>query len=346
MFSNILSAASHRAAIRARKSGVGWGLLLVLMLAACGEDSHHFKIEGRLLQMNQGQFFIYSSDATINGIDTIEVQGGRFAYEIPCSHPATLTMVFPNFSEVPIFAEPGKTANIDGDASHLKMLKITGSKTNELMSSFREQIANDSPPETARHASQFIADHPESPIGVWLLRKYFVATPNPDYKEAARLIKLMQAKQPENGALNRVAKSITAMRDCAVGCALPSFTVYDINGRTVSSSALAKGTTVICTCASWNYNSTDILRQLSNFLKDHGSVQVVAFSVDASKSDCRNFIRANQIDFPMVCTGEMFDTKPLQRLGLLTVPGNIVVRNGKIVARDLARQDLMKQLEN
>lgn len=46
----------------------------VFLLTSCGEDSKHFKIEGRLLQMNQGEFYIYSNDAAISGIDTIKVQ--------------------------------------------------------------------------------------------------------------------------------------------------------------------------------------------------------------------------------------------------------------------------------
>lgn len=81
----------------------------LLLLVSCGEDSKHFKLEGRLLQMNQAEFYVYSSDQCINGIDTIKVRGGRFTYEIPCSSPSTLTIVFPNFSETPVFATWGNS---------------------------------------------------------------------------------------------------------------------------------------------------------------------------------------------------------------------------------------------
>lgn len=326
------------------KNSISFLLLSILLfLASCGEDSHHFKIEGRLLQMNQGEFYVYSDDASISGFDTIKVEGGRFSFEMPCDHPTTLTLVFPNFSEQPIFAEPGKTVSIDGDASHLKVLKVKGTKTNELMSGFREQIANASPPEIVKYATQFIEDHPESPIGVWLVKKYFVAAPNPNYDKALSLIKVMQAKQPKNGVLNRLSGSIEMMKNTTVGNSLPAFTTYDINGKLVSSSTLSSGTAVICTWASWNYNSTDVLRQLQNIQNDKG-IKIVAISVDASKFDCRNFIKINQMTFPVVCTGEMFDTKPLKQLGMLTVPDNIIVKDGKIVARSLSTQDLINRL--
>lgn len=326
------------------KNSISFLLLSILLfLASCGEDSHHFKIEGRLLQMNQGEFYVYSDDASISGFDTIKVEGGRFSFEMPCDHPTTLTLVFLNFSEQPIFAEPGRTVSIEGDASHLKVLKVKGTKTNELMSGFREQIANASPPEIVKYATQFIEDHPESPIGVWLVKKYFVAAPNPNYDKALSLIKVMQAKQPKNGVLNRLSGSIEMMKNTTVGNSLPAFTTYDINGKLVSSSTLSSGTAVICTWASWNYNSTDVLRQLQNIQNDKG-IKIVAISVDASKFDCRNFIKINQMTFPVVCTGEMFDTKPLKQLGMLTVPDNIIVKDGKIVARSLSTQDLINRL--
>lgn len=320
-------------------------LLTVLLLASCGEDKHHFKLSGRLLQMNQGEFYIYSDDASIDGIDTIKVEGGRFSYEMKCEHPVTLTLVFPNFSEQPIFAEPGKSATIDGDASHLKMMKVKGTKNNELMSKFREQIANASPPEIIKYAVQFIEDHADTPIGVWLVKKYFVASPNPDYNKAMELIQVMKQKQPQNGALNRLAGSIRKMKETMVGSSLPSFTAYDMNGNAVTSSSLSSGTAVIITFATWSYNSTDMMRQLQDVYQNKG-IKVVAFSVDASKYDCRNNIKMNQISFPVVCTGELFDTKPLSQLGMLTVPDNIVLQNGKIVARDLSTQDLMNRLNH
>lgn len=82
--------------------------LLSLLLVSCGTDSKHFKFEGRFLHLNQGEFYLYSEDGAVSGIDTIKVEGGRFAYEMACEAPTTLILVFPNFSRQPIFAEPGR----------------------------------------------------------------------------------------------------------------------------------------------------------------------------------------------------------------------------------------------
>lgn len=316
---------------------------VVLLLASCGEDSKHFKIEGRLMQMNQGEFYVYSNEPGIEGIDTIKVQGGRFSFEMPCQTPVTLTLIFPNFSETPIFAEPGKTAKIDGDASHLKMLKVKGTKDNELMTTFRSQIANASPPEIKQSVERLIQDHPQSPVGVWLLRKYFIATAMPDYPTADRLLQVLMKSQPENGSLKRLSRMVEKLKNTSTGSPLPSFTARDINGGAVSSAMLATGTAVICVWASWSYDSTDMLRQLQT-LKQTADFKILSINVDASKYDCRNYIKNNQITFPVVCTGEMFETPLLQQLELLSVPENLVIKNGKIVGRNLPTNELMRML--
>lgn len=319
----------------------------LFLLASCGEDSKHFKIEGRLLQINQGEFYLYSSDGTISGFDTIKVQGGRFSHEIECDHPTTLTLVFPNFSEQPIFAEPGKTVDIDGDASHLKMLKIKGTDDNELMSDFREQIAASSPPEIKRFAVRFIEDHPQSPVSIYLVKKYFIITPRPDYREAARMLKLMKASQPDNFIISNMLRDTKVLAQSAVGTRLPAFKIKDMKGNTITSNSLSRGLVVICTWASWSYPSTDMLRQLHQIQIDKQKpFKVISICVDANKADCDTYLSVNEIKTPNVFTGEMFNTAPLKILGLQNVPDNIVVKDGKIVARSLDINSLREKVES
>ena len=174
-------------------------ILLTLVLVSCGVDGKHFKLEGRFLHLNQGEFYVYSTDGLLNGIDTIKVEGGRFAYEIPCEEEGTLVMVFPNFSEQPVFAKPGKTVEVKADASHLKELEAEGTDENKLMTAFRKQISNMSPQQAVDVAAEFVKHNPKSYVSAWLIRKYFILAPTPDYVKAKQLIDLMIAEQPKNG---------------------------------------------------------------------------------------------------------------------------------------------------
>ena len=182
---------------------------LTLILVSCGSRSGYFGFEGRLLNLNQGEFYVYSTDGVFDGVDTIKVEGGRFTFETPCRESGTLVIIFPNFSEQPVFAEPGKSVTIKGDASHLKEIEIEGTDENKLMNGFRQQIAKASPPEVTKYAAQFIKNNPQSLASVYVLSKYFITAPDADMEQAARLAQAIRKAQPKNGNVARILRYLT-----------------------------------------------------------------------------------------------------------------------------------------
>lgn len=320
--------------------------ILTFFITSCGVDSKHFKIEGRILNMNQGEFYVYNDEGMIDGIDTIKVEGGRFAYEMPCDRATTVMLVFPNFSEQPIYATSGKSVDIKGDASHLKMLEVKGTKDNELMTKFRLQIANASPPETKKYAGQFAEDHPESPVSVFLVKKYFVIAPSPDFKEAARLIQILHEKQPTNGALNRMAMLIKGSDKVVIGAKLPTFTAYDTKGRLVSSADLSSGLAIISTWATWDYESMNQQRTIKEAVNNsRGRLKAVSICIEASRADCLRQLKNDSITWSNVCDGMMFENKTVRQLGLLRMPDNMLIKGGRIVDRCIPLQDLKMKIE-
>ena len=322
-------------------------LFTTILLTSCGVSSGHFRFEGKFLNMNQGEFYVYSPEGGINGFDTIKVEGGRFTYECDCKEPFTLMVVFPNFSEQPIFAESGASVDIKADASHLKELSVKGTKDNELMNSFRENILNVSPPEEKAKAELFIKDHPESLVSVYLVRKYFIADPQPDYLKAYSLLNSLAKEQPKNGNIQKMLKQIKWLKDVSTGASLPNFTAYDTNGKLVSSTDLSSApVAVINTWASYNYDSQDLMRELKRRMKDsRGKLKVMSICLDASKYDCKQALRRDSISWSNICTGDMLEDKTLQKLGMTSVPDNIILQNGKIIARNLKRQELYNKLD-
>lgn len=297
--------------------------------------------------MNQGEFYIYSPDGGFDGVDTIKVQGGRFTFETPCSDHFTIMIVFPNFSEQPVFAEAGKSVDISADASHLKELTVKGTKTNELMNTFREQILSVSPPEEKTLAERFIKDHPESVISAYLVRKYFIASPTPDYKKAYELLSIMKKEQPDNGYIAKLLQQTSYLKDVGVGSPLPAFTAYDTEGKLVSSATLSSApVAVITTWATNNFDSQQTQRDLKQrSRKAQGRLKLLGICIDASKVDCKNSMKRDSISWPNICTGDMLEDKTLRKLGMTSIPDNIVLQNGKIVARGLTKQALYNKLD-
>ena len=339
---------------------MGCFVFCILFLCACSENDGRFRIKGQFRHLNQAQFYIYSEGAAMSGIDTITVQSGRFSYEKEVRTPQTMILVFPNFTEQPVFVLPGKEITIKGDASHLREMEIKGTTDNELMTAFRLHANTLTPPETNRQVAQFVDEHPLSPVSLYLIQKYFIKTLPSDYATATRLLKKMKQaldarrKQLVAGneedlsvtilstSVNELLPKVSGLRSLAKGALLPSFGVKDIKGNRVSNASMKNKVSVVSVWASWYYTSEQLQRRLRYLKREFGDrLYLLSVCVDASDKDCKRFAEADTVKWAHVCTGEMWNTPLLQSMGLQTVTGNIVLdAKGKVVATNLSEKDL------
>ena len=322
-------------------------LSVVLLLSACDVDGNKFRLSGRLRNMNQGMFWIYSPDGAIEGIDTIQVHEGRFSYETELRVPATFVVIFPNFSEQPVFAEPGEEVDIKGDASHLKEIIIKGTDDNDAMTELRMDLNELMPPEIPVAVSKFINKNPKSRASRYLLQRYFLADPQANMQQAYVLASLMHKEDPDDGQLTKWKKELESLRNGQVNKPLSDFSAKDVKGRSVSPGDLKSKVNVVTVWASWNYQSTDIQRRLQRLKKDHGDkLSVVSVCLDADSKKCRQTIERDSLPWKTVCDGRMWQTPMLSRLGIADVPGNLVTNDkGTIVARNLNPQKLEEKIQ-
>lgn len=327
-------------------------LTLTLVMVACGSRSGYFSFEGRLLNLNQGEFYVYSPDGLFEGFDTIKVEGGRFTFETPCDESGTIMIVFPNFSEQPVFAEPGKSVTIKGDASHLKEIEIEGTKDNKMMNGFRQQISKASPPEVLKYAEQFIRNNPKSPVSIYILRKYFIAPDEnngeTDIRKTEELVNLVYKEQPKNGQVARMARFVNDMKHGVPGAKLPSFTAKDINGNSISDARLRGKVAVVIAWANWDYESRNLRDRLSRLQNEYGNrLAVMAISLDASRQTCKSSLRNDSTSVMTVCDQMMFESQLLNQFTLDKVQGNVLYNaQGHIVERNLKPNELETRIKN
>ena len=321
--------------------------ILALSFTACTSNSNGFSIEGRLLSMNQADFYVYSPDGAIQGIDTIHVQGGRFVYEKAMTQKGTVVIVFPNFTTLPVFVEPGASIDIDGNAAHLSATEITGTDDNELFTQWRKDTEKMSPPEMKRQAEHFIHDHPESTAAQWLLLEYFITCTKPDYKKARILLKEIMQKSNGSVSAMRLMTAMNSIGELGMGDRLPAFTAKDVNGRQVSSASFMQGTSIIMLWSSWNYESQNMLRQVASnqsHAADSAKVgNVLTICLDADTVQCMRSLRNNNAtELTTICDGKMWESPLLRTLGLNNIPDNLKLKDGKVVSRSVPTNALLK----
>ena len=322
-------------------------VVALLLLTSCGVESGKFRMQGRFSNLNQGEFYVYSTDGGIHGVDTIRVNSGRFTYEIRLDRPSTLIILFPNHSEQAVFAESGAEVTIKGDASHLKEMEITGTDINDQMTEWRMHANELTPPELKQWAIDFIRQHPTSVISSYLLNRYLVLAPEPDYAQAAAMAELMFKQQPDNGQLERLMKTLRSLGQVKVGVRLPDFSATDTEGRTVSRATLRGGLNVIVPWAMWNYDSQSQLRTLRRLQKTYGQrLGVLSISLDAWQKEGRKFMERDSITWSNVCDGRMWASPLVSRFGFTDLPANLLVdQSGKVVALNVETNKLEEEIK-
>ncbi len=320
--------------------------VISLLLFSCGDGQKRFKLEGSIKGINQGELYVYGINGSCK-LDTIGVSRGDFTYQASITEPTTLFVVFPNYSEIPVFAEPGVSVYIKGDATHLKETEVKGTETNKQMTAFRLKTNTLLPPEILKEATRFINEKPESPISLYLLNRFFVQVPTPDYVKVKKLAKIIHEAQPNNSQLSKILNKVDGLKALTTGSKMPLFNAVDLNGEAVSMADLNSKANVITLWASWNYEGISILNLLSRLQKEHpGQLKVLGISVDGNVKDCKQIVERDSITWHTICDGKMWDTPVLQKIGLSYLPDNVVINGqGKIVGRSLNYQELNKKIE-
>ena len=323
------------------------GLLtvLLLLLTACSQSSGRFHLEGQFKNLNQGEFYIYNPDQGTK--DTIAVNDGRFTYDRTMHDTVTLIMLFPNYSELPIFAQPGAKVKMEGDATHLRDTEVTGTPDNESMTAFRTKTVDMMPPDVQKEAEQFIRENTTSPVSNYLLRRHILLSTTPDYPLAEKLCASLRKAQPLNQQLARLHTLLEDMKNYSSDGTLPAFSAVDTKGDTISKKTLKTDANIIVAWSSWNSASQSILHILSSFDEKYRKrMTVISICLDASPNEGKGVLERDSIQWPNICDGLLWQSPVLSQLGIATLPANTIVdKQGNIVARNLSMSDLKDKIE-
>ena len=62
-------------------------LLPWLVLAvSCGPGKDRVRFEGKLDNITNAEFYVYSEDGSFDGVDTVRIEDGKFVYAVSYTH--------------------------------------------------------------------------------------------------------------------------------------------------------------------------------------------------------------------------------------------------------------------
>ena len=299
------------------------------------------RLKGTIKNVKQVDLYVYAEGAPNPQIDTIQVRGGEFNYERKLTQPAVLTLLFPNYSEMILIAEPGKELELVADASNLSEAVIKGTKENELLTEFNHAINGKGDREKQLAAQQFIFDNKTTNAAIAVFREYFVKSENPVYSEIQPLLDTLSVAHPENELLRGMLIRFTPQMLCSVGQKLPTFEEISLTGDTITNTEFLGKPLVIVLWATWVRDIRKQLRNLNHLQKTYGKdVNFLLFSLDPSRVDCQRYLKYDTVNAPIICDQQAMQSPLVSTFGVRQMPTLIIVdKEGVIRKRDVLPKD-------
>lgn len=319
-------------------------LIVIMSLTACGPDKNRVRFEGELSNINNAEFYVYSESGAFEGVDTIKIEDGRFSYERQIDEPVLLTLLYPNYSQNYVIAEPGKVIKMKGDAAKIGEAEITGTEENELLTDFR--LATNDSPERDRQmaATRFIRANAKTLAAVAVFSRYFSAKQKPDAREALSMLDELKQAQPARAEVKYIDEFFRPIFLNGEGVHIPAFEVVTVDGKTINSKDLAGKPFMIVTLASWQPDSYTFIRNLHRTARDRSpQTKIIIIGMDVERDALTETLKRDSISYPVICERRSFESPVATRLGLRYVPSCMLVDSkGVIVQRDVEKVEDVK----
>lgn len=325
-------------------------IIILLSITACKKDKNSFTLSGNISGLENDTLYIYEQEGSENNLDTIIAKKGSFEYTLKVDTITPLTIVINNTAEHAIYADKGLNTTIKGEATALTELDIVGGELNNELNEFRKSIVPfmKSETEIAKRAEGFIRSHPQSPVSIHLINKYFAQKATPDYTKIDTLINSLSGSLRDNVLIKRLSEIISLQNSVAIGKYAPPFSNKNKDGKEITLYDFKDNYLLIYFWASWwnRYptENTTMKTIREKFKKE--KLALLGVSLDVDRKSWLEAIKKDTISGIQVTDLNGWDNTIVKQYAIEELPSNILISpERKIIGKNLNEQKLIQKLE-
>ena len=323
---------------------------VTLQFVSCGPSGNNFELNGEFEDMPSGVLYIYNSSDEMPRLDTLQIANGRFRYKGAVSKMTPFYLVFPNALEQVVFIGPGNDVTYNASANDLKNYTAGGNDENQLMNQFRRETDKFNGIQLREKASQYILQHTESPVALYLFERYFVQETGVSASDIKEQIKVLETIWKNEPLLMKVKQQLKGREAGKEGKMLPSIKVKTNKKRTIDIGRLNTDFTLLVFWASWmprQYDYQDDYRFfIRDYAKDNPRLSVVTISLDNQQYKWEDFMQADTVYSQHVYDGLAWETPAVKQLGIQTLPTYILAdKSHKIIATGHSCEDMRSDVK-
>lgn len=327
--------------------------LATWLLAACSNHEKNFvNISGVIKGLGNDTLYLYGTDRLYNRLDTLTVKADKLSAQLEIDTLVSAWLRFSDGTEIPIYMDKGEKIEINGSADCLDSLDIKGNTANEKLTLFRQMMERDTTLTTQAledSAKVFIQNNLTSPASLYVLDKYLVQKPSPNFPEIKKLIEGMTGELKEYLYVENLLKQIETAEKVEQGKTAPYFQVPDSEGKNLKRSDFKDKYLLLHFWASWDEKSQESNRMLRKIYKDKKNrkdFEILGISLDTDKTLWKEAIENDTLTWKQACDCKGWNSDIIEQFDIRTLPTNILLTPaGKIERRNLTQEQLEEKLK-
>lgn len=331
--------------------------LLLIILSACGsKDKNSIYLSGEIKGLGNDTIYIYGTDKFYDRTDTLLVKNDKFSATLTTDTLVSTWLQFSDGTEYPLYLDKGDNIKIKGSAAELASPEITGNVPNEELTAFQKELKGlGTPSEKAleEKAEAFINSHPSSPVSIYLLEKYFVQKPQPDFALIKEMTEHMTGELKDRPYVDRLLDLIEGEEKVTVGKTVPFFQLPDAKGTQISRTDFKDKYLLIHFWASWDPQSMEANAALRRIYKKEEKKKekekifaLWGISLDIDRKEWEEAIKRDTLKWEQSCDFSGWNTAPVKQLAIHTLPANLFLSpSGRIEGKNLSEEEIKKRLE-
>ena len=327
--------------------------LLLIILSACGsKNTNSVYLNGEIKGLGNDTLYIYGTDKFYNRMDTLLVKDDKFSATLTTDTLASTWLQFSDGTEYPLYLDKGDNIKIKGSAAELTSLEITGNVPNEELTAFQKELKGlSTPSEKAleEKAEAFINSHPSSLVSIYLLEKYFVQKPQPDFSLIKEMTEHMTGGLKDRPYVDELLDLIQEEEKVSVGKTIPYVNLPNTKGTQISRTSFKDKYLLIHFWASWDPQSMEANAALRRIYKKEEKNKLFALwgiSLDIDRKEWEEAIKRDTLKWEQSCDFSGWNTAPIKQLAIQALPANLFLSpSGKIEGKNMSEEDIKKKLE-
>lgn len=326
---------------------------LLIALSACGnKDENSLSLSGEIKGLGNDTLYIYGTDKFYNRMDTLPVKDDKFSATLTTDTLVSTWLQFSDGTQYPLYLNKGNKIKIKGSSTDLNLLEITGNTPNEELTAFHKDLRGLGKPSEKvleEKAEAFIISHPSSLASIYLLEKYFVQNPEPDFDLIQKLTDRMTGELKDRPYVDELLARIQEENKVSIGKSAPYFHLPDANGKQISRTSFKDKYLLVHFWASWDLQSQEnnaILRRIYKKEEKNKKFALLGISLDTDRNEWKNAIKKDTLKWDQVCDFSGWNTSPVKQFAIQTLPANILLDpSGKIEGKNLDEEAIEKKIK-